>query len=107
MSLSKSQTNIAAMLAKAGHKVSVIDASDPRKAPIVQEFNHKPIMSADDEIAALRAENNMLKGVLVQRPEMREIVGELRRIRELMIAKEQMSAIVRATALLRRLDESQ
>jgi len=59
------------------------------------------------ELIELRAENNMLKGLLVQRPEMRAIVGELKHIRELMIAKELMSAIIRATALLRRLDESQ
>lgn len=42
MPITKSQSKIAAMLAKAGRKVTVIDATKPHKAPIVQEFNHPP-----------------------------------------------------------------
>ena len=109
MSLTKSQTNIAAMLAKAGRKVTVIDASDPRKEPIVQEFNHapKPTMEDEDIIAELRAENNMLKGVLAQQPDMRAIVGELRSIQDWLHNGMDRQARRALSELLRRLDESQ
>lgn len=40
MSLSKSQQNIAAMLAKAGRKVTTIDATNESKPPVVKEINH-------------------------------------------------------------------
>jgi len=97
------------MLAKAGRKVSVIDASGPRKAPVAQEFNHspKPTMSIEDIIAELRAENNMLKGVIVAQPEMRAVVGELRSIQDWLHNGMDRQARRALSELLRRLDESQ
>jgi len=66
------------------------------------------IMSADDEIANLRAENNMLKGVIAERPEMRAVVGELRMIKAALDMGNAIPANNRLNAMLRRLDrESQ
>ena len=127
MSLTKSQQNIAAMLAKAGRKVSVIDASDPRKPPIVQEFNHAPTKvsplkamadglqvvmedadAAQRELAALRAENNMLKGVLASHSDVRALLGELRSINHWWQNGKERQAKSALADLLRRFDrESQ
>ena len=104
MSLTKSRTNIAAMLAKAGRKVTVIDASDQRKEPIVQEFNHPSAVcvkcgrtfskrtdldalcltcerdDAVNQLTDLRAENLALVERLRGSPEMREVIRELKQV---------------------------
>jgi hypothetical protein len=64
---------------------------------------NQPIMSADDEIANLRAENQALAARLRQSPELREVVGRLRELAR----QEPRDAKQGLIALLRRLEESQ
>jgi len=60
------------------------------------------------ELAVLRAENNMLKGLIVARPELREVVGHLRAVQMELQASAWADAKRRVADLLRRFDrESQ
>lgn len=59
------------------------------KLPARQEwqpgFAHHTIMEgAEDELAILRAENNMLKGMIASHGDMRALIGELRRVNDLL-----------------------
>jgi len=75
------------------------DTSTTERAVAIME-------GAEDELANLRAENNMLKGVLAQQPDMRAIVGELRSIHRALSGGYRRDARERLADLLRRLDES-
>jgi len=70
--------------------------------------DRRAVMDADDIIAELRAENNMLKGVLAQHPEMRDVVGHLRALNAELQAGAYTAMRNRLADLLRRFDrESQ
>lgn len=106
MSLTKSQTNIAAMQ-KFNHPPMI-----ERTAEDVKRFNddmdriraNSPMMSMEDEITNLRAERDALAERLRQSADLREVIGHLRAVHTELQSGATADARSRIAGLLRRID---